>query len=368
MSTEGRPNRRDFLRGRAAVQALVDAVAVPDDQSPPLEPDASAAALVSLRRQAMACEFEVQLPARRQDGAMEHSLAALDLLETLEAQMTIYRADSEVLSINRRAAAGPVAVEPRLFAMFQLAKRLHQETGGAFDITSGPLSEAWGFSRREGRLPSAAEIAAALARVGMDGVELDSENYTVRFRRSGLSLHLNSIGKGYALDRMAESLAAAGVDDFLLHGGRSSVLARGNSPQNSRSSHGKKGWSIGIPHPLCPGELIGEVDLVAQALGTSGSGTQFFEHEGRRYGHLLDPRSGSPAEGIYAATVVAPTAAEADGLSTAFYVMGADAAAAYCAAHPGVGAIVVATGADHGSVHVSVHGVDPDCWRPLATA
>jgi thiamine biosynthesis lipoprotein len=320
----------------------------------------------------MACEFEVQLAAGRHDGSTERGLKALDLVESLEAQLTIYRADSEVLRINRAAASGPVSVEPRLFALFRLAERLHRETQGAFDVTSGPLSDVWGFSRRQGRLPSQAEIAAALERVGMQHVALDAANCRVAFRRPGVSLHLNCIGKGYALDRMAELLdrksdggdgddRGTGVGDYLLHGGRSSVLARGNCPGSAR-----RGWTIGVPHPLRPGERLAEVDLVDRALGTSGSGTQFFEHAGRRYGHLLDPRTGWPAEGVYSATVVAPSAAEADALSTALYVMGAEKAGAYCAMHPELGAILVSVGDEATDVRVATFGLAPDCWRPLA--
>ena len=207
----------------------------------------------------MACEFEVQLAANRRDGSTERVLAALDLVETLEEQMTIYRADSEVLRINRTAAERPVAVEPRLFALFQLAVRLHRETHGAFDITSSPLSEAWGFSRRQGGCRADAAIAAALERVGMDDVELDAANQTVRFLRPGVSLHLNSIGKGYALDRMAEQLDSIShedgdaVGDYLLHGGRSSVLARGCCPVGVTAPGTKSAWTIGVPHPLVPG-------------------------------------------------------------------------------------------------------------------
>ena len=189
-------------------------------------------------------------------------------------------------------------VEPRLFAILQLAQQLYRDTDGALDITSGPLSEMWGFSRRQGRLPSDVEIAAALERVGMDDVVLDAANQTVAFRRPGVTLHLNSIGKGYALDRMAELLDADGVGHYLLHGGRSSVLARGDCPGG-----GRPGWTIGVPHPLRPADRLAELYLVDQALGTSGSGTQFFQHGGRRYGHLLDPRTGWPATGVYSATV-----------------------------------------------------------------
>lgn len=385
MTTAGRPNRRDFLQGRAAVRALAAAVPDSDDQEEGTITHAAPAPLVSYKRRAMACEFEVQLAAGRHDGSALRVLGALDLLEPLEEQMTIYRADSEVLRINRAAAAGAVAVKPRLFALFQLAARLHRETNGAFDVTSLPLSEAWGFSRREGRLPSDAEIAAALARVGMEEVELDTAKHTIRFRRPGLSLHLNSIGKGYALDRMAERLdgmseridgrdgevdsngqEGVAVGDYLLHGGRSSVLARGQCPGAGSSDKRRAGWTIGIPHPLVAGERLGEIDLVDQALGTSGSGTQFFEHAGRRYGHLLNPRTGRPVEGMVSATAIAPTGAEADALSTAFYVMGIEGTAAYCAAHRAIGAILVSAGKRAGDLVVSTFGLDPQRWRPAA--
>jgi len=378
MDTPRQPTRRDFLQGRAAAQILAGAVlgpqADPTDMASAALPLAARDGLptswiTSLRRRAMACEFEVQLAAGRHDGSTEQVLEALDLVEALEAQLTIYRADSEVLRINRTAANGPVSVEPRLFALLQMAQRLHRETDGAFDITIGPLSDVWGFSRRAGRLPSDEEIASALENVGMDNVSLDAANHQVAFRRAGISLHLNCIGKGYALDRIAELLDSpgepdgAGVGDYLLHGGRSSVLARGNCPGSNRP-----GWSIGVPHPLRPGERLAEIDLVDQALGTSGSGTQFFEHAGRRYGHLLDPRTGWPAEGIYSATVVAPTAAEADALSTALYVMGAAQAADYCATRPELAAILVSAGEEAADVRVSTFGLAPDRWRPLAAS
>jgi thiamine biosynthesis lipoprotein len=238
---------------------------------------------------------------------MEHVFAALDLVESLESQLTVYRHESEVMDINRQAADGPVAVESRLYWLFQLARRLHSETRGALDITSGPLSETWGFSRREGRLPSEGEIAAARERVGMELVVLDDERSTIAFRRPGVSVNLNSIGKGYALDRMAELLATNCVSDYLLHGGRSSVLASGNQP-----GHGD-GWVVGLRHPLRPAKRLAEFTLRGESLSTSGSGTQFFIRRGRRYGHILDPRTGRPAEGLFSATVIAPTAAEANG-------------------------------------------------------
>ncbi len=318
--------------------------------------------LVSVRRQAMACEWEVQLAAARDDDSMEHVFAALDLVETLEEQMTVYRTASEVQEINRQASNGPVRVEPRLFGVFQMAQRLFQQTYGALDITSGPLSETWGFSRRRGRVPDPAEIAAALLRVGMNDVVLDEARQTVAFRRPGITVHFNCIGKGYALDRMAELLDEGGVGDYLLHGGKSSVLARGDQPGRPSGS----GWTIGLRHPLRTAERMAEFCLRDQSLSTSGSGTQFFRRRGRRYGHILDPRTGQPVEGIFSATVIAPTAAEADALSTAFYVMGPEKTADYCATRPELAAVLICPASRDGDVRLFAFGLDNGQWQQLA--
>jgi thiamine biosynthesis lipoprotein len=373
--THQRHTRRSFLQGEAASRELPEIVggtgragrAAPHvaadkptaNSSHTLNEAERNALLVSVRRRAMACEFEVQLAAARNDDSMEHVFAALDLVESLESQLTVYRHESEVMDINRQAADGPVAVESRLYWLFQLARRLHSETRGALDITSGPLSETWGFSRREGRLPSEGEIAAARERVGMELVVLDDERSTIAFRRPGVSVNLNSIGKGYALDRMAELLATNCVSDYLLHGGRSSVLASGNQP-----GHGD-GWVVGLRHPLRPAKRLAEFTLRGESLSTSGSGTQFFIRRGRRYGHILDPRTGRPAEGLFSATVIAPTAAEADALSTAFYVMGPDAVGEYCRRHSRVAALLVAPGGREGDVRLHAFGLRDDQWQKI---
>ena len=269
MSSE-QQTRRNFLKGpvglreRSTLENGIGGEAPPStavstaDKRPNLPPIAAdtSAFVVSVRRRAMACEFEVQLAAARDDDSMEHVFAGLDLVEALESQLTVYRDDSEIADINRRAAVEPVPVEPRLFALLQEAARLHAETGGALDITSGPLSEAWGFSRREGRVPSDVEVAAARKLVGVQYVVLDETQQTIAFRRPGMAINLNSLGKGYALDRMAELLHEHFVDDYLLHGGKSSVLARGDQPGGLMS-----GWTIGVRHPLRPGERLAEIRL-----------------------------------------------------------------------------------------------------------
>jgi thiamine biosynthesis lipoprotein len=346
-----RHSRRRFLHGTHAARELAGVVESSFESATPTDDRGSL--IVSVCRRAMACEFEVQLAANRNDNSMEHVFEALDLVESLETQMTVYRDDSEVVRLNRRAAEQPVAVEPRLFGLFRQAAKIYGETDGALDITSGPLSEAWGFSRREGRVPSDEQIAAARQRVGMRHVVLDDEQKTISFNRPGMSVNLNSMGKGYALDRMAELLGQHNIDDYLIHGGKSSVLARGNQPGSDGT-----GWRVGVRHPLRQSEPLAELTLRNQALSTSGAGTQFFIRRGRRYGHILDPRSGYPAEGLYSATVMAPTAAEAEGLSTAFYVMGPERTGHFCASRPQIAALLVAPGDREGDVRLITFNLD----------
>lgn len=320
-----RPSRRDFLRGKVSAAA--------PETAPAAGPQSYT---IQIGRRAMACEFEVILNAGQYPDGTEAALEALNIVEALEDQMSVFRSRSEISRLNLLAAEGPVAVEPGLFELLRLAVDIHHETQGAYDITASPLWRAWGFARREGAIPAEADLAGALEQVGSRWLELDAEARTVRFLKPGLEVNLGSIGKGYALDRAAERLEAAGVSDFLFHAGSSSILAHG-----SRLDGAPAGWSVGVPHPLRPTLRLAELKLRNRALGTSSSAAQFFRYRGRRYGHILDPRTGWPAENTLSATVLAPSGAQADALSTAFFVMGHEAALNYCAAHPEIAALLV---------------------------
>lgn len=355
---EERHTRRSFLQGEAASRELANRVVRLDD---PAKIANRRSLIVSVRRRAMACEFEAQLAAARDDHAMEHVFAALDLVEALEGQLSVFREDSEVSRLNQVAVESPVPVDARLFRLLEIAQTLWRQTGGALDITSGPLSAVWGFSRREGRVPQEDEIQSARQRVGMQYVKLDATQQSIEFQRPGVTINFNSLGKGYALDRMAELLEIHGVEDILLQGGKSSVLAIGNQPGVEEG-----GWRVGVRHPLKNSQQLVELVLRDQALSTSGAGTQFFIRKGQRYGHILDPRTGRPAEGLYSVTVLAPTAVEAEGLSTAFYVMGRESAAEYCADRPEIAALLIAPGARDGDVQLIALGQDTSSWLRLA--
>jgi FAD:protein FMN transferase len=361
-----KPNRRDFLRGRAALDALTE---LPGQK---LDPPAASGLLTTLSRRAMACQFEVLLNAGQYENSAETALAALDLVDELEAQLSVFRNDSEVSRLNARAFAEPVELEARLFALLALAAEIHRDTSGAYDIATGALTKLWGFFRRQGQVPRADKLAEAMNSAGMRNIRLDHDAQSVRFLQPGMEINLGSIGKGYALDRMAELLMAAGIDNFLIHGGNSSVLARGSegvdasnqsstlTPALFHEAREKTSWRIGLRHPLEMQLRIGEIRLKNRALGTSGSNVQFFEHEGRRYGHILDPRTGWPAGGVLSTTVAAPSGALADALATAFYVMDRDGAIDYCRQHPDISAVIISPGAGEGSLDVALWGWKED--------
>jgi thiamine biosynthesis lipoprotein len=358
----------------------------------------------------MACQFEVLLNAGQYEQGTETALAALDVVDALEDQLSVFRPHTELSRINRLAAAEAVPVEPQLFRLLELCLRLHAETGGAFDITASPLWRAWGFARREGAIPNEAQLAEAMSRVGSQLVKLDADTHTVRFLRPGVELNLGSIGKGYALDRAAEVLAAAGINDYLIHGGNSSITARGSrmepgwrGPERSKG-HGSEGWhapersegrgtpagasstpfvpqgvppsadvppdaggwTVGLPHPLRPGRRLAEIRLRDRALGTSSSEAQYFRHRGKRYGHVLDPRTGWPADKLLSATVLAPSAALADALATAFYVMGHEAALDFCRTRPELAAVLVAPATRGQRFEIHSIGLEQDDLTVLA--
>jgi FAD:protein FMN transferase len=294
---------------------------------------ASGKAWIRLSRRAMACSFEVTI-ASEDTCDLPAVRAALDHIDRIEDQLTIFRNSSAIAEINRRAGAEPVAVDRVLFDLLGECVDLHRATGGTFDITTTPLSRVWGFLQREGRLPSREAIDTALRSVGVDAMRLDESSLTVRLTRKGVELNLGAIGKGFALDCAGADLRARGVRHALLSAGRSSLLALGG---------GREGWWIDVISPSTDRRLA-DVWLRDAALGTSGAGEQFVDVDGVRYGHVIDPRSGWPTSGILSATVIADRAATADALSTAFFIGGVPLAREYCASHPRVLALVTPDG------------------------
>jgi thiamine biosynthesis lipoprotein len=285
---------------------------------------------VRVHRVAMACRFEVLL-ASDDAGDMAAAREALDEADEIESELTVFRDTSAVSAVNRGAAQAAVPVSAALFSLIARSGELQESTGGAFDVTCTPLSRCWGFLQREGRLPTEAEIGTARSVVGMPHVRLDAKTTSVTFAKEGVELNFGAIGKGYALDRMGGLLRARGATRALLSAGASSVLAVGGRG---------RGWPVDL-RPRLASRRVGRLWLKNAAVGTSGAGEQYVEVEGRRYGHVIDPRSGQPAEGVLGASVVTRDAATADALSTAFLIGGPELAQKYCETHEDTMAVLV---------------------------
>ncbi len=312
----------------------------------------------TISRQAMACEWEVLLNQYQYPQGAELAMRSLDLVEAFETLHSVFRAHSDLIAINRFAATRPVAVAPDTIAMLELARDIHSLTEGAFDITAGSLSQAWGFSRRSGRMPTEAEIAKARQVVGAQFVTIDAQQRQVELTQAGVTLNPGGIGKGYALDRAGGKLVSSGILDFMMHGGLSSVVAHGDRHHHETGG----GWLVALKHPWRWEESLGTIRLRNQALATSGSGKQFFHFQGQRYSHIIDPRTGWPAQGMMSTTVICPSAAVADALATALFVMGPENSRIFCEQHPTIAAILIYTDTKSGSTKLETHNLPSSDW------
>ena len=307
---------------------------------------------VTLACHAMATRFEVVLHGDNPASLRAAGEEALRLVEQLEAQLSLFRAGSEIAYLNARAAREPVRVTPALFALLQQAQKLHEESGGAFDITIAPLVRCWGYMGGDGRLARPEEVAEARSKVGMRLVQLGPEDFTVRFAREGVMLDLGAVGKGYAVERAAEVLREAGVTSALFHGGTSTVQAIGHPP-------GEEFWKIAIEAPSpsvdTPPRLLATVPLKDEAMSVSGVWGNSFEVRGRTYGHIIDPRTGEPAVGTVLAAVVLPSATETDALSTALLALGRAGHDQIAGLRPGMRTLVVSESG--GKLSVEAKGI-----------
>ncbi len=301
--------------------------------TPRIQP--SAGVTVRLSARMMACDFSVIMNPG-QTEQIEVAGEALEIVSAIEGWLSIYRDSSELSTVNRVAGQTDVHVRRELFELLKKAFEIHLRTDGAFDMATGSLTRLWRTCRRENRIPLQAEIDVALQHAGLKHLEFHPESQSVAFRQLGIVLDPGAIGKGYALDEARDWLQkrAHGPSSFLLHGGHSSLIGQGEH-------NGHPGWPVGIGNPLFTEKRLGTLLLCDQAMATSGSNIQFFRHEGKRYGHILDPRTGWPVDGMLSVTVLAPSAALADALSTAFFVMGVEKARLCCENWPEVGAILL---------------------------
>ena len=288
---------------------------------------------IRLSTRAMACDFSVILNPDPQRKQVIDASDALDLVHAVENKLTVYREQSDLIDLNRQAVLESTEVDQQLFCLLQASMVIARETSGAFTPAAGQLNRLWRRCRTEKKLPDQEECQNAVRHGNYENIELDESRLTCRITDPQLLLDFSGMGKGEALDRVAAHLDQEQVANYLIHGGHSSILARG-------SHSGRAGWVVGIRHPQSPGKRVGTIEIIDQAFSASGSGVQFFRQGGQRYGHIFDPRSGWPVDHHLSVVVLAPSAAVADALSTAFYVMTTEEVIAYCEAHQDIGLLL----------------------------
>jgi len=244
--------------------------------------------------------------------------AAFDEARRIDRFLSNYKDDSELSRINRDAPDGAVDVSEELTALLANCVAYSKASEGAFDITVGALMKVWGFYKGSGELPYAWQIANARRKVGFKHLDLDTKNLTLRFQQDGLELDPGGIGKGYAVDRMASVLRHAGLTSAFISAAGSSLYGIGTPPDKP------EGWPVQIRDPKNAAETAARLHLKDASLSTSGSYEKFFEADGKIYSHIMDPRTGMPAQGVVSVSVLAASTLDSEAWTKAFFVNGRD--------------------------------------------
>jgi thiamine biosynthesis lipoprotein len=271
---------------------------------------------LELTEEVMGSSFSLVLYGPGRSDLESAAAAAFAEAHRLDRLLSNYLAGSEWSAMNRQAASWPVRVTPELFALLSDCLEYSRMSDGAFDITVGPLIKVWGFYQGEGGLPRSKEVKAALNHVGYRYVQLDPALRTVRFARPGMDLDPGGIGKGYAVDRVVEVLKRAGVRIALVSASGSSIYGLGAPPDQPH------GWPVTIRAPRDPSAAAAHVVLKDMSLSTSGSNEKFFFANGRTYSHIIDPRTGYPAQGTAAVSVLAPRTIDSEAWTKPFFING----------------------------------------------
>lgn len=295
-------------------------------------PAAPAPQPVLLRREQplMGTSFQIQAVIADETAGAVAIDAAFAEIARVEALISEWQKTSEITAVNEGAGVGPVAVGPELLELVRRAVDLSKITRGAFDITFAGCGHLW--SVRKQRIPTEGQVAECLPRVGYDKLVVDEERSTIFLPHEGMRIGSGAIGKGFGVDRAAAVLESHGITDYIVDGGG-----------DIRVAGTKMGtpWTAGIAHPRRRGELLGRLQMTSGAVVTSGDYERFFERDGERYHHIIEPRTGRPASRSVAVTVIATNTTDADALATGIFVLGPVEGIALAESLEGVEALVV---------------------------
>ncbi len=254
----------------------------------------------------MDTEVEVILP----QGSEEDFAAAFDEMRRIEKLMNVHDPESEISRVNRLAGKEAVQIDKKIFEILEVSVEYSVLTSGAFDVSIRPLSVLWGEKGKLKEIPKVKEIEERLSLVNYKNIVLDKRNQTVEFKREGMALDLGGIAKGYALDCAVRVLKEREIKEALINvGGDIRVM-------------GERNWRVGLQHPRKEGEVLIIIKLKDQAIATSGDYQRYFVKENKRYHHIINPKTGHPAQRCMSVTIFAPRATQADILATGIFILG----------------------------------------------
>ena len=277
--------------------------------------------------------------------------AGLSEIQSVDKLMSDYKSDSEISRVNKDAFTRAVAISEPTYEVLKRSIEFSKLTGGAFDITVGPLVDLWHSAKKKNSIPRDEELAAARAKVGFEKLILDDKQRTVQFAVEGMRLDLGAIAKGYAVDKAIEAMQKAGAVGGMVDIG-GDLRCFGKPPK------GKTKWSVGLQNPdinknADESDLLLILKLDSAAVATSGDYQQFALIEGKRYSHIINRRTGAGAVGLSSVTIIADSATDADALATAVSVMGAEKGLALIEKMPGVEAILITSGPNYELIKTS---------------
>ncbi|MBV8229541.1 MAG: FAD:protein FMN transferase [Planctomycetaceae bacterium] len=303
----------------------------------------------------MSSHFRIVLYTDREETARSASRAAFARIAELDAALSDYQPDSELARLCGQAGGPPAHVGADLFDVLARSRAMSERSGGAFDVTVGPVVRLWRRARRDRKMPAPERLAGARALVGYEALRLDPEARTVRLLKPGMKLDVGGIAKGYAGDEAIRVLKRHGIDRALVAGG-GDIVVSGPPP-------GRDGWSIGIaslePSRAAPSRFIALRDA---AISTAGDAERYVEIDGRRYSHIIDPWTGLGVVDRCGVTVVARDGATADSLDTAVYVLGPERGLPLVEATQGAAALIIR------SIDATVQIFESRRWREIPQA
>jgi len=285
-------------------------------------------------------------------AAIDEAFAAFAEIDRL---MSNYRDDSELSFINRAAANDAISVSAPMFSVLDAARRVSAASNGAFDVTVGPLVRLWGFHDKKPHLPTATELAAIRPLVNYRNVEVDASRHAVHFARPGVEIDLGGIAKGFAVEVAANVLRRYGLSGFIDAGGNQYLLG---------TPAGKRTWTVGIKNPDAPAAVIGVVETGEISVSTSADSYNFLVADGRKYGHILDPRTLEPADGALSVTVFSRDGTLADAMSKAAFILGPREGLALVDSFPGMSAVIAYRKPDR-SIDVAISERLRASYRPV---